>query len=141
VRRVRRLSGSDRDAHARANMTTLIGGVRASSSSACFGTQFFAAGEGTGTGATAPSVPTTVCWLDARKMPPPTGRAASACFATTKVAGFGADVGAVAVVDWGATTAVGTGVGVAVEAEGTEGAGGGAGTGREDWPGFAEGRT
>jgi hypothetical protein len=141
VRSVHRLLGADRDAHARANMTALIGGVRASSSSACFGTQLSAAGEGTGTGATAPSVPTTVCWPDARKMPPLTGRAASACFAKTKVAGFGADVGAVAVVDWDATTAVGKGVGVAVEAEGIECAGGGAGTGRADWSGFAEGRT
>jgi hypothetical protein len=124
-------------------MTALIGGVRASSSSACFGTQFSAAGEETGTGATAPSVPTTVCWPDARKMAPPTGRAARACFAAAKVAGLGVGVGdgAVVVVDWDATTGVGTGVGVAVEAEGTEGAGGGAVTGRADWPDFAEGKT
>jgi hypothetical protein len=132
VRSVHRLLGADRDAHARANMTALIGGVRASSSSACFGTQFSAAGEGTGTGATAPSVPSTVCWPDARKMPPPTGCAASACLAAAKVVGLGVDVGAAVGVDWDATTGVGTGVGVAVEAEGTEGAGGGAGTGRAD---------
>jgi hypothetical protein len=90
-------------------MTALIGGVRASSSSACFGTQFSAAGEETGTGATAPSVPTTVCWPDARKMAPPTGRAARACFAAAKVAGLGVGVGdgAVVVVDWDATTGVG----------------------------------
>jgi hypothetical protein len=130
-------------------METLISACVLCSSSARFGTQFFTAGatgvgaEGAGAGTAASSVPTTVCWPDARKIPPPTGRAARGYFAAAKCAIFRASIGVievvVGVVDGEATAGVSTDVGVVAEAEGAESDGMGAITDGAGSPGLVEG--